>query len=184
MARLATLIGIMSALAVSPAFAFKKAEPAAPAAAAPETTAAPAAPQQQHAGRGQGALPNTPPPAPAVPATPAVASSAPVAKPAEVARPAVPSQPEKSAVAPVKPAPASSSQADAQRQVDAELAKLKALQEREVAKIKARPVDPVATLANKAPPAKTSAPAPTPAVSQESRNFLKGLDSVLDSHTK
>lgn len=193
MARLVTLIGITAALAVSPAaWAFKKAEPAAPAAApAPAPTPAPEQPApttptvKEQAGKEQGgkavapAVPAapvatpapTPKPAPvapaAVPQQPAAkASSAPVVKPAEAPKPAASAPAQKSPAAPPTPP----SQADAQRQLDAELAKLKALQGREAAKIKAMPADPYSQKGG--------------AVSRESRDYLKGLNSVFDGGGK
>lgn len=159
MARLVTLVSI-AALAVSPAaYAFKKAEPATPAsAAAPAPTPAPeqAVPTtptaKEQAGKEQGAAPQPKPVAPAVPA-------APVATPKPA--PVTPAQ---------KPPVVPPSQADAQRQLDAELAKLKALQEREAVKIKAMPADPYSQKGG--------------AVSRESRDYLKGLNSVLDGGGK
>ena len=101
-------------------------------------------------------------------------------KPQEPPKAVAPAQPPKTTAAPAKTPetsrltvpPPPVSQAEAQRQLDAELAKLKALQEREAAKIKAMR-DPYAPAASG-----------KGAVSQESRDYLKGINSVLDGGHK
>lgn len=135
MARLVNLFGIAAALAVSPAFAFKKAEPATPIAAVttvPEASA-PAAPttQQQQAGKGQGEIQQSTQAKPAAP----VAVSAPAIKltpttPVVKASPAP--VPQTAAVAPISPYTAAD-----QHRHEAAMAATKAEIDRSMARIKA-----------------------------------------------
>lgn len=158
MARFVTLIGIMAALAVSPAHAFKKAEPAAPALA---VVPAPVASVL------------------AAPAAPVAATAD--AKPVPIAKPAVPSKTavstpaqmpttvsvKKSVQALVAPATSAEQiRAEALRQQKIQLEDALAKHNAKMKELEAR-----------------SKQKPTP-VSQTSRDYLKGLNSTLDGGLK
>lgn len=172
MARLLTSTALVAALAVSPAaFAFKKAETPPPV-VVPETNAATPTNPTPQAGKEQGVAQPAPIPKVTPVAQPAVKAPGVTQTPAAPAPKTIAPQGTQKPVAAI-PIAASPSAADAQKQMDAELAKLKALQAREAEKIKALPPDGMSA----SKPRK-------PVVSQESRDYLKGLGDTLEGSTK